>query len=73
MSRLPLLLLVVLVTLAFTNSVTMPVGFPLKIYELIGTVAILMMLSSGLNLGRLANAPLLWIESNNALIVGRTP
>ncbi len=61
MSRLPLCLSIILVTLPFTNSVTVPVGFPLKIYELVAAVGILSLLGNGVQLGRLATIPVYWI------------
>ncbi len=55
------LLAVILVTLPLTNSVTVPVGFPLKIYELAGALALVHLLTSGVeDLRRRGTIPLLW-------------
>lgn len=56
------LLRIILVTLPLTNSVTLPVGFPLKIYEGVGLVALgSFVLSGNLKLGRHQKIPLLWV------------
>lgn len=55
------LLKIILLTLAFTNSATLPVGFPLKIYEVVGFLALLILLAGGgIRLGDKARIPLLW-------------
>lgn len=55
------LLQIILVTLPLTNSVTLPVGFPLKIYEGVGFLALLSLALSGpLQLGNYKRIPLLW-------------
>lgn len=56
------LLKIILVTLPLTNSVTLPVGFPLKIYEALGLVALgSFALEGSLRLGRHQKIPLLWV------------
>ncbi|MCP4292408.1 MAG: hypothetical protein GY780_11315, partial [bacterium] len=56
------LLKFILLTLAFTNSATLPVGFPLKAYEGAGFLAFFLMLTGGaaIRLGRFQRIPLLW-------------
>ncbi|MBE0567855.1 MAG: O-antigen ligase family protein [Krumholzibacteria bacterium] len=55
------LLCFVLVTLPLTNSVTLPVGFPLKLYEVAGALAIAALLVGGVaDLGRRGRIPVLW-------------
>ncbi len=62
MNRLPGLLKIILVTLPFTSSVTLPVGFPLKIYELVGLVAVFGMFAAGqVNLAGRSRVPMLWL------------
>ncbi len=52
---------IILLTLAFTSSATLPVGFPLKIYEGVGFLAILSLLvGGGMRLGKYQRLPLLW-------------
>ena len=60
--KLSVLLKFILLTLAFTNSATLPVGFPLKAYEGAGFLAIFLMLTEGaaIRLGRYQRIPLLW-------------
>jgi len=59
--RLDRLLKFILVTLPLTNSVTLPLGFPLKLYELAGLVALgTLLLGGGVRLGRQARLPVLW-------------
>jgi hypothetical protein len=59
--KLTRLLSIILVTLPLTNSVTVPVGFPLKIYEGVGFVALLVWgLSGPIQLGHYRRIPLLW-------------
>jgi len=55
------LLKLILLTLAFTNSATLPIGFPLKIYEGVGFLAlVLLLLGGGFRLGQSQRIPLLW-------------
>jgi len=55
------LLKFILLSLAFTNSVTVPVGFPLKAYEATGFLAIFLMLTQGgFKLGEDKRIPALW-------------
>ncbi len=55
------LLKLILLTLAFTNSATLPIGFPLKIYEGVGFLALVLLLAGGgFRLGRSQRIPLLW-------------
>jgi len=55
------LLRFILVTLPLTNSVTLPVGFPLKLYELAGVVAVGGLLLDGVvDLTRRGRIPALW-------------
>lgn len=56
------LLRIILVTLPLTNSVTLPVGFPLKIYEGAGLLALAALAMGGtLRLGRHHRVPMLWM------------
>jgi len=62
MIRLPTLIKFILVTLAFTNSVTLPVGFPLKLYEIAGVMAFGVMLArTRFQFRELGKIPLLWL------------
>ncbi len=55
------LLCFILVTLPLTNSVTLPVGFPLKLYEVAGAIALAgLMLGGMVNLGLRSRIPALW-------------
>jgi len=55
------LLRFILVTLPLTNSVTLPVGFPLKLYEVVGVLALGGLLLGGVeNLGGKGRIPALW-------------
>ncbi len=56
------LLKFILLMLPFTNSVTLPVGFPLKPYEGAGFLALFLVLTGGvaIRLGRHQRIPLLW-------------
>jgi hypothetical protein len=55
------LLRFILVTLPLTNSVTLPVGFPLKLYEVAGALALGGMLIGGVeDLQRRGRIPALW-------------
>ncbi len=55
------LLRFILVVLPLTNSVTLPVGFPLKLYEVVGLYAIARtLLGPGLALGRAGRTVALW-------------
>ncbi len=56
------LLKFILLALPFTNSVTLPVGFPLKAYEGVGFLALFLVLTSSgaISLGRNQRFPLLW-------------
>lgn len=56
------LLKFILLTLAFTNSATVPVGFPLKIYEAVGFIALaVLLLGGGVRLGGKGRIPFLWV------------
>lgn len=56
------LLRIILVTLPLTNSVTLPVGFPLKIYEGAGLLALASLALRGtLRLGQHHRLPMLWV------------
>jgi len=61
MNQLPGLLKIILVTLPLTASVTLPVGFPLKIYELVGVVALVQLAAGPVRLGGRSRVPLLWL------------
>ena len=55
------LLKFILLTLPFTNSVTLPVGFPLKVYEGAGVLALgLLLAGKGVRLGDSRRIVLLW-------------
>ena len=55
------LLRVILLTLPLTNSVTLPVGFPLKLYELAGAAALGgLLLDGAVDLQRRGRIPALW-------------
>ena len=55
------LLRFILLTLPLTNSVTLPVGFPLKLYEVAGALALGGLLLDGVvDLGRRGRIPALW-------------
>lgn len=56
------LLRFILVVLPLTNSVTLPVGFPLKLYEVVGLLAILQgLLGRGFALGGAGRIVALWV------------
>jgi len=61
MTRLRPYLAVILVTLPFTMGVTLPVAFPLKIYEAVGGVALVVLLAAHrVRIGRSRRVLLLW-------------